>query len=386
MNGKGVEVRRSAAYLRIWIGVIAVLAVGTVAAALWGPPEGKPVIVPFLAVFTGLCLFGFAYYRAEAFILYPDRIERRGLFGVRSRRRDEVTGLRSYNGEILLLTSGRGWRPSLPAYVLKNVEWVAWLETCRNLDAEDFEAAAAKVDADDSLGASVDQRRQSADQRGRISKLLAFAGLALLTWIIVTGASSLPIYVACTVAPLAVAAALVLPNLFTMTLDGPPGRINLFSLLFGATFGLAIKASNAPIIDGHAPLLIGAGMAAAAAGIKLLRLEAVKAMRIMMAVFFGVFALAYGYGASVLLNVLLDDAPPNVLVARVTHTSGRATGEPRMSLQAEGGPDLALSSFRVSSRAFEAHARGGRVCLVVFPGKFGWRWVQVMPCTVRRVD
>ena len=96
---------------------------------------------------------------------------------------------------------------------------------------------------------------------------------------------------------------------------------------------------------------------------------------------FGTLAFGYGYSVLGLTNRLLDSGSPDIYHSQITgkYTSSGKSGT-HYYLQLIGGPDPNSTDLQVSSGQYAATQAGNFVCVAVYPGALGFRWMHSVSC------
>lgn len=374
----------------VWSSTICgvILAGGTIAGAVWThlAPDvhGEWLLDAIAALFTLAAAYTILGVWTSRWRLLPDRIEAKTPFHERTLLRAKVTGYRVLPSQTVHLESADGPRRGLdvPMHVAGHPAWAAWLETLNNLDAVDYNAELAVLEKDARLGSNPTNRLETLDAWRRRAGLASFAGLALAGWLWIYPR---PYEAAVAVNVLLPLVALTLasrfPGLVTLVRDQEAEpTINLTAFWFAPSGALAVRAMlDIQAIDWIQSL--GAGFALAAIPFVLALRAEQTARRPGMAVFSAVILLAWGYGTVSLANVLLDHAPPTLHRAVVADRSGSASDDPGLSLRmADPATDLPVMDFDVSAARFNASPVGSNACVVIYPGRLGWRYVQIADC------
>lgn len=173
------------------------------------------------------------------------------------------------------------------------------------------------------------------------------------------------------------------PGLFTSLDDqASPGtrRIGarlttLSGLWFFPCLSIALCAMQATeLIDWFWPLLFGSGLAVPVT-LACRRVDA--RMRGWATAQNALLSLCWCWGGLVLANALLDVTPGRIVVAEVTsRTSPR--DDPALTLRLPDG--VSLSDVEVAQALYDRTPTGGRVCVEINPGVFGWREAYLADC------
>jgi hypothetical protein len=317
--------------------------------------------------------------------LLPDRVEALSPFRERALARAKVAGYRLLPSQTIRLESveGAAHGLSVPLHVAGNPAWAAWLDSLKNLDAEAYEAELGILRKDSRLGATPDRRLDTLDSLRRLAGRASWVGIGLALWMLFYPrpyelAAALNI-----AAPLlALTVANRWPGLVALVNDKETEpTINLSTFWFLPSVALGTRAMlDVDMID-WAPLLCAGFGLAAVPFLFALRAER-AARRPWMAVFSGVILLAWGYGTLSLANYILDWAPPAIHRAVVVDQGGSADDDPTLTLRVvDTGTDLpVIEDLDVSEARFKASPVGAVACVAIYPGRLGWRYVEIADC------
>lgn len=91
---------------------------------------------------------------------------------------------------------------------------------------------------------------------------------------------------------------------------------------------------------------------------------------------------AYGFGICALGNRLFDKAPPQVFHTQVVGKHlGHGKDRSSHYLELAGwGPEPRGTELRVDGASYYAANKGDPVCMGLYPGRFGFRWVHSVTC------
>lgn len=379
--GDGV-VRSPLATILITGGCCLFLAGGAIAAAIWNhlTPDvyAEWMTDGIAAVVTPLCLYGVASTIRTRTILYPDRIERIGVFGRFEARRDGVVGYRLGKGSITLCRrSGAGRDITVTAEVVTHPLWLAWLESLPNLEERDAINAHTTLEADPRLGNTPAQRREAVGVFNTWAGWLNVLGAALAGWTIFWPR---PYEAAVIVSGLIPVVALAIlarwRGLFSLVDEKRGPSLNLFWMLPMLAVGIRAMG-DVEMIDWRAPLMTTSGLAVVF-GALVWWLDT-RGRSILGAIFPGLVALAWGWGVVVMLDVLPDVAPPQRIAARVVEV-GSSDDKPIVTLEALAPPHERFEDFDAPQRLPDLVKVGAQACMVTYPGKLGWRYGHVGAC------
>ena len=388
-------VYRLSAPMGLLVGVGAAALAGLGGCLLWPGFGGQPrsaVDVFILRTFS-LVLIGFGLYLAAglvrwATVLYPDRVEYRGVFRTRSLNRADIVGYRirqtRNTGKTyrLMPREGGGRGLTISAFGRPDGTLMAWLADFPDLDAQARRAAETTLLADPAWGADAASRGAALARARKAAGFLYGLALALAAW----GLFAPDPYTLCIlVLGLALPAAVVFVavsggrwSLLDMPSDARPSVVGI--VMFPAMI-LALRA----VIDVHLldwrPLLVGA----AAIGLALSGWSASGPLRgprpRSTAFSMGLIGLAWGWGALVQLNARLDVAPASTERVRVLDhfiSHGRSTTY-RLRLDAWSARP-ASDDVNVPEDLYERVRVGDTVCVTPHPGALRVGWFEVQAC------
>ncbi len=365
------------------IGCLGVLALSVAAIAVFMPDKG-PASVRWAMGLAALGLAGLTVgvgfsLRADFVRLSPSQIETRSLFGVRSRRTADIVGVRSGEDGVLLI--GREGMPPfhVPLYGRKDADLLAWINALPNLDYQEAVALEEELQSDARLGSSTADRQTALTRLRWLARGLNWLALGVMLWAFI-----IPVpYDAALLAllflfGLALGLAVWKRGIVTLV---PVERIqvspNLFMLLMGPASILALRAFlDNQLLDWVQPLAIAVPVSLLVGG---LVWKADSNLRgLAMVLFFAPILYFGSWGALVLANSRLDAGPAMLVPIQVLDTSHGDRPTVTVVLPAQhGGRTMTLNARRAVVRAAEADQS---LCIVIHPGRFGWRYARAVRC------
>jgi len=333
-----------------------------------------------IAVFGLFCLLSLFQSRVR---LFQDRIEVEELTSVRIMKRDEI----------------RGWRllpTSPPVYVFEptdsarrsvkvakmfrlDVEFTDWVYSLPNLDVVDAQASKAEILSDTNLGATPGDRMETLARSKRIARVVNFATYAAITW----GWFYPRPY------ELAIAALVVLPWIAVWVMKRSCGLIRsdqfrndkhpdvAIPLIMPGMILTLRSVTDYNVI--HSPWVAVLTMCIAGAFF-LSTFGADSSIRGKVGSIIGlaVWSLAFGYGATVETNVLLEHSRgtgyPAIVEGKHVSTGKRTTYVLQLSAW---GPLTKPDELEVSRATYEPIERGDTVCLSLRRGPLGVEWYSM---------
>jgi hypothetical protein len=346
---------------------------------------GEWLLDPIAVIFAAVAVHTIVGTWTSRWRLLADRVETKGPFRERVLPRAKVAGYRLLPSKTIQLESVEGPRHglSVPLFVVDNPAWAAWFETLENLDAVEFNKELAILEKDARLGATPARRLETLDSLRRLAGRVSLIGVALSLWLLFYPRPyDLAAAVNVCLPLLALAAATRWPGLVALIRDQEAEpTINLSTFWFLPSLALMARALlDFDLID-WIPLLCAAFGLAVVPFLFALRAER-AARRPWMALFSAVILLCWSYGTLSLANYILDRAPPTIQRAVVVDRGGSADDDPTLSLRAiDAGANLPLiEDLDVSKARFNASPVGAVVCVAIYPGRLGWRYVESANC------
>lgn len=362
------------------LGTLMFGAFGVVGGGLFGGAyiflEQSPILIGAALLAAGLGLAGVLINSASTVRLYEDRIESSGS----KLRRDQIRGYRlAESGGVTIEARKNSSAGSveLPDRVLKDERFQAWLATMPNLDEVEYAREEAEIAGDDRLGANAEQRRARVQMLRRLQGPALFASLIVAGWFAFGGARSTAVWFLLALPALGLLAALLgRGGVSLLTGTRWPGA-NLGALWTVPMAALVIVGIRLPVLDWQEGLLYAAPFAVLLAALFMLSEPRRKPDNWFTAVLAGA---GLAWGGLIVLNDLLDHAEPRRIEARVTERHGERDDDPRLEVQAPAfGRPVELG---VTPEVFDASPVGGVACANLYPGRFGIRYVYVVPCPV----
>ena len=341
-----------------------------------------------LAIF---CAWRLWSLRAPWLILYPDRLERRGVTGWMTLGRQEIEGVRDAGSD----RSGR-WFEIVPTRAeaprillrqsLRDDDPVVrrWFTGVRDLTAEVRATEREAILSDSRYGATIAERRRRLQSRKTIAMVfnISCAVLAGLIFFAPVLYSFTPIVA---LVPISIGALLV------YTSDGlivwfSPTNVRPAVFLAGAPpVALSIWAVlNLHVLDATMLWTTGAAVAVIAAlaiylRLNSLRLNSARRLQVALAAGGGVWFLAYG--AVSLINVTLDQSRGAVVPRTITDKFiDRGTKTDSYYLDVDSWTGAGSTEIRVPSDFYDAVSIGDQVCITNHAGALGVAWFDIGLC------
>ena len=335
-----------------------------------------------LAIF---CAWRLWSLRAPWLILYPDRLEKRGVTGWMTLGRQKIEGVRDAGSD----RSGR-WFEIVPTRAeaprillrqsLRDDDPVVrrWFTGVRDLTAEVRATEREAILSDARYGATTAERRRRLQSRKTIAMVFNIS-CVVLAGLIYFAPVLYPFTPIVALVPVAIAA------LFLYTSDGlivwfsPTNSRPTVVLAVGPPVALAIWAVlRVHVLDGTVLLVTGALVAVVATVVTYLRLT--SARRLQIAVVVGVGAGILGYGAVSLINVTLDKSKAVVVPRTITdkYTSGSKSRVYNLEVASWTGAGSTV--ITVPAFFYDAVSIGGQVCITNRTGALGVAWYDIGLC------
>jgi TPR repeat protein len=355
------------------------------------------------AGFTGLCLVFvlFGIYMAASTIrsklsLEENVISISGVFRTRSIRKSDIAGRRvsaGYNGSpatLVFMPSHPGIKKlKIPRMFATDAAFDAWLADIPDFDAADAARitqervrSEAEIAYSTALSGTREQRLARLQRARSISMLLNVVAPVLYLWCIVYPQPYIPVVTSVAALPwLAILLAAVPNSLFRLAEKPGDAHPNLVQLLILPGLALTLRAVLDFDVIAWVPAVLPAAIVgivtffAAIMGDRDLRARPKAWPVILLPI------LAYGFGAALLGNALLDRAPSETFATTVTGhhvSSGRhTTWYVRL---APWGPYSDEEDASVPRWLYQSVADGQPVCAQLHSGAFAIRWFAVGGC------
>lgn len=385
----GISLRWKAITIGASISVIAAGVAGIGYALFFdlAPREANTVLL-IAPVLMALAAYSIADVLKWRVTLEGDAIEVLSLRVVRRLLRSDIKGYRVHGAPgsmraIALVPSDPAQKKLyLPFIMNLDTTYFAWFWALENLDASDLRSSEEEIAADPVFGRTQSDRLQRLTRSRQVARALDIATIAALAWaflapwpygLAMATLGALPL----------VALVLVIVSRGLFRLDGPANdaRASLGLMFFLPELVLMIRVIlDLDLLNWWPPIIAGIAvgvvlMAIAAAVDRHLRRRPWMVLGCML------FASAYGFGATVEANALLDRSQPSVFRSTVISkktSRGRVT---RYLLELSPWGELKEPVEATVSRALHDMLEpGASACVVQRRGAFGFPWFIVLAC------
>jgi hypothetical protein len=321
--------------------------------------------------------------RRPVYVLYPDRIEVRTLFGAHALARADIAGVsqvrktRSGSYFCIVARPDRGDGMRLDGRLRDDPAVAAWLEGAPDPQVTAVAEDRAQVLADLRYGPTP-EAREARLQLVRIVVIgFSVACVAAALWIFVAPLDRM----ALAIAALATALAAALSGAAGGLVIWRPVRRARPSIAAGAlpALALALKALTVKMLHAEPLVWAGCGLGVAAL-VFVAQRPSPWGTRAQSAVVAGVVGFVAAYGLGVAIDAGLDAAPAQTYVATVADMwvhHGRSTSY-ELRLTPWGGDGARTVS--VSRELYGQLRVGAPVCPVRHPGALALAWYQLAPC------
>lgn len=365
------------------VGCLGVLALSVAAIAVFMPDEA-PAAVRWAMGLAALGLAGLTVgvgysLRADVVRLTPTYIETRGLFGVRTRRIADIVGARSGQDGVLLI--GREGVPPfhVPLYGRQDADLLAWVNSLPNLDYQEAVALDEVLQSDVRLGSSTEYRQAALTRLRRLARGLTWLAGGVMLWGFIFPVPYDVVLIALlSLFGLALGLAMWKQGIITLV---PVERIqvspNLFMLVMGPASVIALRAFlDIQLLDWVQPLAVAVPVTLLVGG---LVWKADANLRgVTMVLFFTPILFFGSWGGLVLANARLDSGPAMLVPVSVIDTYAGDRPTVTVLLPAQyGARRLTLRARRAVAQAADADQS---LCMVIHPGRFGWRYTRPVRC------
>ncbi len=336
----------------------------------------------------GLYFLSYALTGKPVLSLYPDRIEVSWLLSTRQLHQYEVSGYRIINHgwsfyEIILEPNSSLVKPVKISSILKRDDILdEWLDRFPDLDRLEADEVIAELAEDPELGADPEERLSRIDFARRVAFWLNIFVLAIVLWVLFYPR---PYVVAVTVATVLPWIAIVLvgvwPHLYRLDAKNEHGRPLLMAQFLLPGIALALRGFlDYELLDWRLPVAIGAF-----SGLVFAVIAAIADRRTPLTT--GAVALLllltfpYGYGATMVLNGILDRGTPQFFPTRVQgkFVSGGEHTTYTVKLDAWGHWEEPYT-LNVPREVFDQIGTRMAVCVRVNPGAFRIPYMTLDAC------
>lgn len=365
------------------VGCLGLLDLSVAVIAVFMPDEG-PAAVRWAMGLAALGLAGLTVgvgysLRADVVRLTPTYIETRGLFGVRTRRIADIVGARSGQDGVLLI--GREGVPPfhVPLYGRQDADLLAWVNSLPNLDYQEAVALDEVLQSDVRLGSSTEYRQAALTRLRRLARGLTWLAGGVMLWGFIFPVPYDVVLIALlSLFGLALGLAMWKQGIITLV---PVERIqvspNLFMLVMGPASVIALRAFlDIQLLDWVQPLAAALPVTLLVGG---LAWKADANLRgVTMVLFFTPILFFGSWGGLVLANARLDSGPAMLVPVSVIDTYAGDRPTVTVLLPAQyGARRLTLRARRAVAQAADADQS---LCIVIHPGRFGWRYTRPVRC------
>ncbi len=349
-----------------------------------GSGSSLPSVLALL--FLGFGVYLLLIAQRSRVIIDGDRIEIRGAFSERETNLNEIEGYRtisSRNGKYTQIYLNSGRSPIILSNLFDHDDaYNAWFRKLRNLDHRDRDALLEKIENEEGLGATPQERLAALSQARSYSilaLLVAVAAAVAANW----GIPALYVPFSLVLALVPVVLAVMMhraPLLYTVFKRKDDPRAELLYALIASGFGLMIRAR-----DIHFVSLQSIGIVIAAIVLMYLAafyhsfFDSVSFMRTFFALL--LFGMLYGYGVVAVADAVGDSSSPTRFVVHVVgkhYTTGRSRS---FYLELEPwGPMERGNSIGVSKTVYDKADPGDQVCLELRRGRLNAAWYREVSC------
>jgi hypothetical protein len=388
---------RAALWLRLLVSAVGVACfalAGALAFLLGGQARSSGALAGVALLVLGAAAFGvwmIAVMLRSKIVLTGDAVEVHGLIRVRRLAREGLAGRRvvslQYGQKLLVLSANdprvRDLRISSSS-IRTDAVWDAWIGTLPDLDARDAQALEAEVAANAELGQTPEERLARLGAAKKLANALNVTTYAVAAWGYIYPRPYALAMLALGVLPW-IAILLVAKSSGLIRVDsrrGDPRPTLAIPVIIPGLVLMMRALMDVGVLDIERALIFAA-MAAALLTWAAIMSDAAARARPWSALLLLLLLLgcAYGYGAVVLGDRLLDSSPGEnfrvgVLARHVSR--GRNTSY-HLTLE-RWGPRTEPAEVRVSRDLYLQSPPGSTVCVHRGPGALGISWYDVFGC------
>jgi hypothetical protein len=328
-----------------------------------------------------------AYVLRSRVTLEIDSVGLVGLWGEKTIRRSDVLGTRrvhnSRGPDVLVLVSR--WEGQRPLKITNMFAFDSvmedWLSQLPDLDLEDKRKAEQELENDLSLGVTAQERQTGLAKARKLAQVLSITGLVSMFWAILFPAPyRLMVLVLVALPWIALLMLRRYKGVFRIDERRNDPHPNVALALMCPGMGLLMRAiTDYHFVGWQRPVLWAVGTSAVMCGIALKLDPSVKVKGTIYAFFF--LLLAYGFGAGMEANTLLDRGEQTLYETRVVSqymSKGRSTSY-HLRLDAWGSRTEQYDET-VSLRLYQSVKPGDSVCMALRPGALGVPWYRISRC------
>lgn len=342
-------------------------------------------MAPLSLGMIALCIVGIIDAMKGRFVIAGNRVYSKGVFSNRELLLHQIVGFRLDDNFIYIEPTEKSLkRIKISRYFGGTAEMLDWLaERYPNLDEQTAEAERQEILSDDSLGYTTEQREEKLAGARKRAKALNWTGGLVAVWAFFLAQP----YNVTIIAAVALPLICVLVSKFSDGLIRVEEKKNsafpsVFSGVFFPAMALCIRALTDFNILRYENVWKGTFLLSALfMALLLVRSREFlfqSAREYGIALFFAVLALAYGFGALVTLNAILDMSPTSEYSSRVTgkHVSTGKSTTYYLKL-APWGPQREVDDVSVSKTLYNRLQVQDEVQVHLKNGRFDIPWFVV---------
>jgi len=345
-------------------------------------------------IFLLLFVFVFGLYevlsaRRSKIILLEDAIEVYGVTGSNRLRKEQIAGWRLLvnprgSNALILEPFGHNLKKiRVPRDIQKDSVFIAWAASLPNLDAKDMQQAEAEIAADESLGATKEERLESLARARKFAKRLSWTTYGLMAVAVFHPHSyAVAVFSALAIMPfVAVVVQIGNPKLYALFALRNQAQARLTEPFLLPGFSLMWWAiAGTHLVDWRAALGLAVISALSMGGVAIVADPALrqrKGAAILVMLLMG----SYGYGAGVVGDAVTDTSMPQTFHVAVLGkhivTGRHRSYEIKL---APWGPIQDAGDVSVNWSLYQQVNQGSVVCTNLRPGSIGIAWYNVTSC------
>jgi hypothetical protein len=350
------------------------------------------VLVADCSVLLLLSVYLAAWMYRVRVTLWPDRIQYQHVFTRRTLARHQILGYRRVRAnrgpEYIVLVPRSSSLGKMKIAKMYNFDgaFYSWINSLPDLDARDFRAAEQEIAANEQIGATPADRMEALTRGKRQAAVLTVIAVGLGLWAVFYPNPYRFLMTSLALLPwIAIALTLRSGGLFRLGARKNDPHPTLAAVFLMPGFVLALRVmTDMNLLDWRASLYVSAaltcilGIAAVMSDSSLREAGRATVLVALLSVFCGA---AYGFGAGMQTNALLDHSPTRVYRAEITAmrvSHGRHTSYDLYLTP--WGPKLEPDHVTVSRKFYNSVSRGDSVCLALRSGALHVPWYTVHQC------
>ncbi|ALI99089.1 hypothetical protein [Rufibacter tibetensis] len=348
-------------------------------------PGAEYIFIPMGLALSLLMVYALLEAHYGIIRLSQGRIEQVSVFGNKELLISEIKGFEADEYYIRVYPLAKG-KPTIKIGVIgiESQEIIQWLQLRKhNLEEVTYQYEEEELLSNQALGSTEQERLANLENTRKLASWLNGGSFAIGGWLFFYPTPYKAAVLAGAIYPLLLAGVMLYyKGIFKLNTKNKSAHPSLFGGILLAGLGVALRAltdinlfSYGPILPwiGGVTLLIFLLLTTATKEFQFNKIQGIG----MGALFFCMMAF-YGYGVSVMANVLLDNSAPEIYTAQVTdkHISNGNSTTYYLTLE-PWGPRTEPEDISVSSEFYETVPVGANIPVQLYQGALNTPWLVV---------